>query len=178
MHSLYSITVSDPPASFYFLRISFMSLRYFGICTKASAKGMLICNFLNKFMNWENCLSVFSFLSFWENGTSGTFGFTSSGSGSSSAFGQRIIHSDGWIHVCCHLLPSSFLCSSLLLSLASSELFASVFLGCSYSSFLPLWRVIVFTCYFRFFSVLLGNDPCSMLSSVAAIWPICTSEHI
>ena len=76
------------------------------------------------------------------------------------------------------MLSSGFFCSSLLLSLASFELYASVFLGCSYFSCLPLRRVIVLTCLFGFFAVLLENDPCGFWLVQQPSGSSVLSEHV
>ena len=103
LHSLLSIIVSWSSSFFLFLKMFFMNFPYFGICVKAYAKGMLMCNFLNILTNWENCLYVFR--SLWGNRTSGTYGFTGafftdSGSGATSSSGQRFNHADSGSAIC------------------------------------------------------------------------------
>ena len=61
LHSSVKAVISCSSSFLLFDMISFMNFTQLGICFRTSAKGILICNFLNTSKNLENCLSSFCF---------------------------------------------------------------------------------------------------------------------
>jgi len=70
LHSSFSVSCSS--SLLLFCRISFMNLACFSIFANASVKEILICNFLNMFKKWANCLSVLFSPYLWGNDSGGT----------------------------------------------------------------------------------------------------------
>lgn len=69
--SSFNITLSWSSNFWLFDKISLKNLAYLGMFSKASIRGILICNSLKILRNLENWLSILLFLSLWGKGTSG-----------------------------------------------------------------------------------------------------------
>src|SRR5262249_27115138 len=157
-HSSLGVTMVSSSSFFLLLRVSFKYLIYFGICKRASTKGMLICSCLRISRNCPYCSLTLLCISAWGYGILGLYSFIGSSTNSLLFFFSPSFP-DGFSIVIAYV-PNSGTSSSFCLDGVSFTLksLVSFFIGLiGVSPTLPI--NIALTCSFGFGSVLLGRVP-------------------